>query len=106
MFVFASEIKALLEHPAVPLAVNEALLPEYLAFGFTSSEETLFRGIRKLMPGHWLMFDAGGRAPVLRVERYWDAPDTAAAARRKSAGANRTGFGKPAAVWKKPSACA
>ncbi len=83
-FVFASEIKALLEHPAVPLGVNEALLPEYLAFGFTSSEETLFRGVRKLMPGHWLIFDASGASPSLRVERYWDPPAAAAAEPERS----------------------
>jgi asparagine synthase (glutamine-hydrolysing) len=53
-FVFASEIKALLEHPSVPAVFEDSLLGEYLAFGYTSSEQTLYRGIRKLMPGHWL----------------------------------------------------
>ena len=54
LFAFASEIKALLEHPDISRRIQRALLPEYLAFGYTSGEETLFAGIRKLMPGHTL----------------------------------------------------
>ena len=42
LFAFASEIKALLEHPAISARANEQLLPEYLAFGYNSGEETLF----------------------------------------------------------------
>jgi asparagine synthase (glutamine-hydrolysing) len=68
--VFASEIKALLEHPAVSAEINEERLGEYLAFGYTSGEETLFRGIRKLMPGHRFTFDEEG----LQIEQYWDVP--------------------------------
>ena len=77
-FAFASEIKALLAHPAISAAPHDSLLSEYLAFGYTSGEETLFRGIRKLPPGHWLQLscNAGG-APHLKLERYWDVPDTA-----------------------------
>ncbi len=54
LFAFASEIKALLEHPAISASFESSLLPEYLSFGYTSGEQTLFRGIRKLMPGHTL----------------------------------------------------
>ena len=53
-FAFASEIKALLAHPAISPRFEESLLSEYLTFGYCSGEETLFAGIRKLMPGHWL----------------------------------------------------
>ncbi|MEO8099695.1 MAG: asparagine synthase (glutamine-hydrolyzing) [Acidobacteriota bacterium] len=74
-FVFASEIKALLEHPSVPTAFEDTLLEEYLAFGYISSEQTMFRGIRKLMPGHWLRLrikPEGGAD--LEIQRYWDVP--------------------------------
>ena len=54
LFAFASEIKALLEHPAISPRFEESLLSEYLNFGYCSGEQTLFSGIRKLMPGHWL----------------------------------------------------
>ncbi len=60
-----SEIKALLEHPAISPALAEDLLPEVLAFGYTSGDRTLFRNIHKLMPGHRLLLDRGGRCPKL-----------------------------------------
>lgn len=72
LFAFASEIKALLEHPGITAAVEEELLPEYLAFGYVSEERTLFRGIRQLPPGHTLVWQPDGHAP--RLERYWDMP--------------------------------
>jgi asparagine synthase (glutamine-hydrolysing) len=73
LFAFASEIKALLEHPEISAEFNEQLLPEYLAFGYTSGEETLFAGIRKLMPGHTLTLSCGSH-PKLEIKQYWDAP--------------------------------
>ncbi len=70
LFVFASEIKALLEHPAISPEFDESLLSEHLAFGYSSGERTLFAGIRKLMPGHRLRLNAEG----LAIDRYWDVP--------------------------------
>src|SRR5665213_1025208 len=74
LFAFASEIKALLRHPAISATLNEAQVPEYLAFGYGSGEETLFKGIRKLMPGHTLELDTRDELPRLRIEQYWDVP--------------------------------
>jgi asparagine synthase (glutamine-hydrolysing) len=71
LFAFASEIKALLAHPAIPAQFEKSLLPEYLSFGYVSGEQTMFRGIRKLMPGHHLTLRVGGE-PV--IERYWQIP--------------------------------
>ncbi|MCU1274391.1 MAG: asparagine synthase (glutamine-hydrolyzing), partial [Bryobacterales bacterium] len=71
LFAFASEIKALLEHPAISPVFDESLLSEYLAFGYTSGERTLFSGIRKLMPGHYLTLSESG----LAIRRYWDVPE-------------------------------
>ena len=73
LFAFASEIKALLEHPEIRAEFHEQLLPEYLAFGYTSNEETLFARIRKLMPGHTLTLSCGSN-PKLEIKQYWDAP--------------------------------
>ncbi len=73
-FAFASEIKALLEHPAITPALEKSTLPEFLAFGYLSGEQTLFRGIRKLMPGHWLRISLDSPAPKLEIQQYWDAP--------------------------------
>ena len=74
LFAFASEIKALFEHPSISPRLEEDMLPEHLAFGYSSGERTLFRGIRKLMPGHHLTLDCSGAAPKLDIRRYWDVP--------------------------------
>jgi asparagine synthase (glutamine-hydrolysing) len=70
LFAFASEIKALLEHPAISPRFEESLLSEYLDFGYCSGEQTLFSGIRKLMPGHWLRLTP----EQLEIRQYWDIP--------------------------------
>ncbi|MBI3011122.1 MAG: asparagine synthase (glutamine-hydrolyzing) [Candidatus Omnitrophica bacterium] len=66
---FASEIKALLRHPGIPAEVDEDVLPSFFLFGYVPTPATLYRGIRKLPPGHLLEVDAGGQA---RLEAYWD----------------------------------
>ena len=57
--LFASEIKAILESGLIEARANEAVLPEVLATRATAGEETLFRGIHKLMPGHVLTWRTG-----------------------------------------------
>ncbi len=66
---FASEIKALLEDPAQPRAVNEEALFHYLSFVTTPAPQTLFQGIYKLPPGTWLRADAAGN---MKTHKYWD----------------------------------
>ena len=65
---FASEIKSLLRARAVPPQVNFSALPDYLANHATSGEETLFVGVKRLLPGHTLRWQDG----QIRVEKYWD----------------------------------
>ncbi|HEY0077648.1 MAG TPA: asparagine synthase (glutamine-hydrolyzing) [Pyrinomonadaceae bacterium] len=65
---FASEIKSLLEARAVRAELNYEALPDYLANHATSGEETLFRGVRRLMPGHTMLWRDGH----LRIQKYWD----------------------------------
>lgn len=67
VFLFASEIKALLEHPATPREVNEAALGPYLANLVTPGPETLYRGIYKLPAGHKGWCDRQG----VTITRYW-----------------------------------
>lgn len=50
-FVFASETKALFRY-GLPLQIEEDNLNEFLLFRFVSGEKTLFKNIKKLMPGH------------------------------------------------------
>jgi len=74
LFAFGSEIKALLEHPEISPALAEDLLPEVLAYGYTSGDATLFRNIHKLLPGQRLALDFTDEDPELTKERYWDVP--------------------------------
>jgi asparagine synthase (glutamine-hydrolysing) len=67
--IFGSEIKTLLAYPGVKAEFNRSMLGEYLAFGYTSGADTMFSGIRKLMPGHWFELDETGD---WRGEQYWD----------------------------------
>jgi asparagine synthase (glutamine-hydrolysing) len=73
-FAFASEIKALFEHPSIVPAFEDSFLGEYLAFGYTSSDRTFFRGVRKLMPGHWLRIQLNSGNPTFETQQYWDVP--------------------------------
>lgn len=65
--LFASEIKAFLDHPAFEKRLNESQLELYLSFQYSPGEETFFRGVKKLLPAHCLTLDSSG----LRVERWW-----------------------------------
>jgi asparagine synthase (glutamine-hydrolysing) len=78
LFAFASEIKALLEHPAISPRFEESLLSEYLHFGYCSGEQTLFSGIRKLMPGHWLLLTPDR----FEIRQYWQIPCPASQEKR------------------------
>jgi len=69
-FIFASEIKAILEHPAVTPEVNEEALYHYLTFVTTPAPQTLFRGAQKLPAGHMLVINRGGE---VCMKQYWDA---------------------------------
>lgn len=68
--LFASEIKALLEHPAVTRDIDSVAMYHYLSFMATPAPLTMFRGIYKLPAGHYASIGADGR---LRSVRYWDA---------------------------------
>jgi len=67
-FAFASEIKALLQIPEVERQVNHYALHEYLTYQYVPSPETIFEGIKKLPPAHYLLYDREGN---LKVDRYW-----------------------------------
>src|SRR5215216_6875433 len=65
---FGSEIKTLLEAGAVKAEINYAVLSDYLANHAPSGEETLFHGIKRLLPGHVMTWRDG----ELSIRRYWD----------------------------------
>jgi asparagine synthase (glutamine-hydrolysing) len=67
--LFGSEIKAVLAHGGIRPEFNRAALPEYLAFGYLSGEETFYAGIRKLLPGHTMTVGLNGKT---EIRQYWD----------------------------------
>ncbi|MCC7486318.1 MAG: amidotransferase 1, exosortase A system-associated [Burkholderiales bacterium] len=72
LWVFGSELKALLAHPALPREIDPHAIEEYFAYGYIPEPRTIFRGVRKLSPGCTLAVTRGAPAP--RPVEYWDAP--------------------------------
>jgi asparagine synthase (glutamine-hydrolysing) len=68
IFVFGSELRALLAHPAVPAELSLASLARYLAFEYVPAPHSMLAGISKLPPGHILTVTPGG---LPRVTSYW-----------------------------------
>ena len=65
---FASEIKALLEHPEIPRQLEEGALDLYLSLRYVPGPRTMFKNIFKLQPGHTLTLGPSG----LKIRKYWD----------------------------------
>ena len=65
--IFASEIKAILE-AGVKTEIDLDALYSYLAYQYTLGKKTLFKGVRKLLGGHFLVIEKG----ELKIEKYWD----------------------------------
>jgi asparagine synthase (glutamine-hydrolysing) len=67
-FLFASEIKSILQHPSISKEMNFDELPNYLNWGMSGNRESLFKGIKKLTAGHHLKLKKDGS---IEVKRYW-----------------------------------
>jgi len=65
--IFGSEFTALLIHPAVSREVNYEAIHHYLSFISVPAPLTAYQAIRKLEPGHWLLWRDG----EIKSERYW-----------------------------------
>ena len=68
--LFASEIKALLKHPAVQAEPDNTFIKEYLTYQFVLGDATLFKGIRKLLPGHYQVIDLPSMK--IRTIKFWE----------------------------------
>jgi asparagine synthase (glutamine-hydrolysing) len=69
--VFASELAALLRHPGVRDELDLSLLPELFCLQYLSGDETLYRHVKKLLPGHAVHIKNG----KARTYRYYGIPD-------------------------------
>lgn len=68
--VFGSELKAIIAHPAVPLAVDLEALDLFLALEYIPAPHSILKQVHKLPPGHRLIFDH----LETRLEQYWEIP--------------------------------
>lgn len=70
-FLFASEIKTLLQDKRLERSPNEQIIYDYLAkASIDHSDETFFKGIKQLPAAHYLIVDAGSKQ--IRISRFWD----------------------------------
>ena len=67
--IFASEIKAILLDKSYKPQIDEESLFHYLSFLCTPAPNTMFKGIKKLEPGSWLLIDQTGK---IKKKKYWD----------------------------------
>ncbi len=68
--VFASELRALRELIGQPLDIEPQSVYDFFGFRYIPAPRTFYRGVEKLLPGHYLLADARGG----RTESYWDVP--------------------------------
>ncbi|MFH1507284.1 MAG: asparagine synthase (glutamine-hydrolyzing) [Candidatus Omnitrophota bacterium] len=70
-FIFASEIKAILSVSGSSRSENTDAIYDYINFQFCLGDKTFFKGIKKLLPGHYLVLDNISQRPRLSVHKYW-----------------------------------
>ena len=68
--VFASEIRGLLEDRTISREIDPEALNLYLTFNYIPAPLTIYQGIRKLLPGHYLLWEKGKTS----IHAYWDIP--------------------------------
>jgi asparagine synthase (glutamine-hydrolysing) len=66
--VFGSELKALLPAGNLNLDIDHQALSDYFSFGYIPAPKTIYRSVRKLLPGHYLVVSRTG----VKEECYWD----------------------------------
>jgi len=65
--VFASELRAILEHPQVSREIAPLAVDAYFAYGYIPAPLTIYRVVRKLPPAHYLVWQDG----QITLHRYW-----------------------------------
>jgi asparagine synthase (glutamine-hydrolysing) len=66
--IFGSELKALQAADSLPREIDREALSDYFSFGYIPAPKTIYKAVRKLLPGHYLVASASG----LRETAYWD----------------------------------
>ncbi|HAM80141.1 asparagine synthase (glutamine-hydrolyzing) [Ornithinibacillus bavariensis] len=68
--LFGSEIKSFLKFPGFQKELNKQALKPYLTFQYSVLDETFFKGVYKLRPGHYMIYKNG----QIDIKQYWDIP--------------------------------
>ena len=68
--IFASEIKALLEHPSVKIEPDYNSIQDYIVLQYVLGAETLFKDIKKILPGHYHVIDL--KSFNAKPVKYWE----------------------------------
>ncbi|MDD2724993.1 MAG: amidotransferase 1, exosortase A system-associated [Methylovulum sp.] len=69
-FIFASELKALKEHPDLPRELDPTAIEEYFGFGYVPDPKTIYKNVYKLEPGFCLTLKQGQMA--IKPRQYWN----------------------------------
>jgi asparagine synthase (glutamine-hydrolysing) len=70
-FVFGSEIKSILEAGNIDRTLSSDALDSYFAFGYITSDLSIFKSIKKLQPGHYLLLSFKEKITI-DIKRYWE----------------------------------
>ena len=65
--LYGTMIRRIMEQPGFVKELNEEMLQIYLSLTYVAGEDTFFKGVKKLLPGHYLIWQDG----KLTIERYW-----------------------------------
>ena len=65
--LYGTMIRQIMEQPGFEKALNEDMLQLYLSLTYVAGEDTFFKGVKKLLPGHYMVWENGS----LTIERYW-----------------------------------
>ena len=68
-FLFGSEIKSFLEYPSFNKELNKEMLGAYLTFSFTPGDNTFFKNVYKLAPGHYMIVNT--KTSEFKIDRYF-----------------------------------
>ena len=70
-FVFGSEIKAILKSEDIDKTISFDALDSYFAFGYITSDLSIYKGVKKLQPGHYLLLSLQDKVTI-EIKRFWE----------------------------------
>lgn len=73
LFLFGSELKALMKHPSFEKKININAAASYMQYGYVPAPHCIFHDAHKLKPGYFLELNTGQRS--LKTEQYWNVYD-------------------------------